>query len=212
VALVGRSGAGKSTCASLLMRFWDVDAGAVRIGGTDVRDLPVDSLRRLVSIVPQDIHLFDDTIAANIALGRPEATPAEIERAARAAQAHDFITRLPRGYDTPCGEPGARLSGGERQRIAIARAFLRDAPVLILDEAASNLDAENEQAVQAAIDELRRNRTVLVIAHRPSTIRSADRIVVLEGGRVAESGRHDALIRRHGAYAQLLAAGPDIPG
>lgn len=212
VALVGRSGAGKSTCASLLMRFWDVDAGAVRIGGVDVRDLPVATLRRLVSIVPQDIHLFDDTIAANIALGRPEATPAEIERAARAARAHDFVMRLPQGYATSCGERGARLSGGERQRLAIARAFLCDAPVLILDEAASNLDAENERAVQEAIDDLRHNRTVLVIAHRPSTIRSADRIVVLEGGRIAETGRHDALIRRHGAYAQLLAAGPDIHG
>jgi len=206
VALVGRSGAGKSTCASLLLRFWDVDAGHVHIGGVDVRDLPIAALRELVALVPQDVYLFNESIADNIRLGRPQATMAEVEQAARIAQAHDFIERLPQGYDTPCGERGARLSGGERQRIAIARAILHDAPILILDEAASNLDAESERALQAALAEVRRDRTVLVIAHRLSTIRAADSIVVLEGGRAVEAGTHDDLLAGNARYAALIAA------
>ncbi|HKT19051.1 MAG TPA: ABC transporter ATP-binding protein, partial [Stellaceae bacterium] len=205
VALVGRSGAGKTTCANLLLRFWDIEDGAIRIGGRDIRALPLASLRRLVTVVPQDVYLFNGTIADNIRLGQPDATPAEIERAARLAQAHQFIAALPQGYDTPCGERGTRLSGGQRQRIAIARAFLRDAPILILDEAVSNLDTENEVALQAALNEIRRGRTVLIIAHRPSTIRSADRILVLEHGRIVEEGTDAALMARNGAYVALIA-------
>ena len=202
VALVGRSGAGKSTCANLLLRFWDPDAGAIRIGGVDIRDLPMSDLRRLVTAVPQDVHLFNETVTNNIRLGCPDATQAEVEHAARLAQAHGFINELPQGYDTICGERGARLSGGQRQRIAIARAFLRGSPILIMDEAVSNLDSENEQALHAAMTEVRRDRTVLVIAHRPSTIRSADRVLVLDEGRVVERGDRE----------NLAASGGDVNG
>jgi len=205
VALVGRSGAGKTTCANLLLRFWDVEAGTIRIGGHDLRDFALSELRRLVAVVPQDVYLFNGSVADNIRLGRPEATDAQVESAARLAQAHDFIAALPRGYATPCGERGARLSGGQRQRIAIARAFLREAPILILDEAVSNLDSENEAALQQALESIRRQRTLLIIAHRPSTIRSADRILVLENGRIVEDGTHNDL--RDGAFAKLIASG-----
>ncbi|MGI5272475.1 thiol reductant ABC exporter subunit CydC [Nonomuraea sp. CA-218870] len=205
VALVGRSGAGKSTCASLLMRMWDVTAGAVTVGGHDVRAFPQEDLRRLITLVPQDVHLFDVSLRDNIRLGRPEATHDDVEAAARAAHAHDFITALPDGYDTLPGELGARLSGGQRQRIAIARALLKDAPILVMDEAVSNLDAESEQEVAAAMAAARHDRTTLVIAHRLSTIRTADRVVVLEDGRVAESGAHAELLARSGPYTRLLA-------
>ncbi|HXQ52663.1 MAG TPA: ABC transporter ATP-binding protein [Stellaceae bacterium] len=206
VALVGESGAGKTTCANLLMRFWDPNEGTIRVGGCDIRELPIEALRRKVTLVPQDVYLFNGSVADNIRLGRPDASDAEIERAARLAQAHDFIAALPQGYATQCGERGTRLSGGQRQRIAIARAFLRDAPVLIMDEAVSNLDTESEEALRQAMHEVRRGRTVLIIAHRPSTIRSADRILMLEGGRIVEDGSHEALLARGGAYARFILA------
>lgn len=203
VALVGPSGAGKSTVFNLLPRLYDVTAGAVRIDGQDVRDVTVASLRGSMSLVSQEPALFNDTIRANIALGRAGASFAEIEAAARAAAAHDFILALPNGYDTNVGERGSNLSGGERQRIALARAFLRDAPILLLDEATSALDAESEARVQEALTNLSKGRTVLVIAHRLSTVRDADRILVLDGGRIVEFGAHGDLMARNGLYTRL---------
>jgi thiol reductant ABC exporter CydC subunit len=206
VALVGHSGAGKSTCTHLLMRFWDVCAGSVTIGDHDVRALPQATLRALIAMVPQDIYLFNTSLRENIRLGRPDATDADVEAAARDALAHDFIVALPDGYATNAGERGVQLSGGQRQRIAIARALLKNAPILVMDEAVSNLDTENERALQAAMARLRAGRTTLIIAHRLSTIRSADRIVVLDQGRVAEVGSHETLVNCDGAYARLIAS------
>jgi ATP-binding cassette, subfamily C, bacterial CydC len=206
VALVGASGAGKTTCANLLLRFWDPQQGRISVSGCDIRDLPLEALRRKVTLVPQDVHLFSGSVADNIRLGRPESSDAEVEHAARLAQAHEFILALPDGYATQCGERGTRLSGGQRQRIAIARAFLRDAPILVMDEAVSNLDSESEAALHLAMETVRRGRTVLIIAHRPSTIRRADRIVVLDGGRIVEDGSHEMLLAAAGAYRRLLLA------
>jgi subfamily B ATP-binding cassette protein MsbA len=204
VAIVGRSGAGKTTLVNLLPRFYDPTSGSVLIDGVDVKDVSLGSLRRQIGIVTQETVLFDDSVGANIAYGSPQATRAEIESAARAANAHEFVVSLPRGYDTTIGERGQRLSGGQRQRIAIARALLRNAPILVLDEATSALDTESELLVQEALATLMMNRTSFVIAHRLSTIRRADAIVVLERGRIVEIGRHDDLVGRpSGAYAAL---------
>ncbi|MGN9908897.1 ABC transporter ATP-binding protein [Phytohabitans sp. LJ34] len=212
VALVGHSGAGKSTSAHLLLRLWDVGDGAITIGGHDLRTIADTDLRRLVAYVPQDVHLFNISIADNLRLGRPGATQAEVEAAARTAQAHDFVTDLPAGYETIAGELGNLLSGGQRQRLAIARALLADTPVLVLDEAVSNLDTESERHLSAAIAATRGGRTTLVIAHRLTTIRTADRVVMLEQGRIVEEGRPDDLLARGGRFARLvrtqLAADP----
>ncbi|NWF79360.1 MAG: ABC transporter ATP-binding protein [Chloroflexi bacterium] len=207
VALVGASGAGKSTCASLLLRLWDVSGGRITVGGYDLRALPQASLRELFASVPQDVYLFNRSVWENIRLGRPDASDSAVVAAAEAAQARAFIEALPESWDTRLGERGASLSGGQRQRIAIARALLKDAPILLLDEAVSNLDGESEQALQTALSTLRRGRTTLVIAHRLSTIRSADRIVVLERGTVVEEGRFNALVTAGGAFSRLVATG-----
>ena len=204
-ALVGASGAGKSTILNLIPRFFDVDSGVVTIDGQDVRSVTIESLRRKLALVSQDIMLFDDTVRANIAYGRPDAGDDTIRQAAQAAGADSFITALPQGYETPVGPRGNRLSGGQRQRIAIARAMLKDAPILLLDEATSALDTESERHVQRALKSLMRGRTTLVIAHRLSTVMDADVIYVLDNGSVAESGTHTELLARGGIYARLYA-------
>lgn len=204
VALVGRSGSGKSTIANLLTRFYDIQQGEILLDGHDLREYTLSSLRNQVALVSQNVHLFNDTIANNIAYARTDVfTREDIEKAATMAYAMDFISKMDNGLDTVIGENGVLLSGGQRQRIAIARALLRDSPVLILDEATSALDTESERAIQAALDELQKNRTSLVIAHRLSTIEKADEILVIEDGRVVERGNHEDLLAQRGAYAQL---------
>ena len=204
VAIVGTSGAGKTTLMNLLPRFYDVSEGSITIDGTDIRTATLKSLRDQIGLVTQETVLFNDTVRANIAYGLEDIDETRIESAARAAFAHDFILDLPRRYDTVIGERGSRLSGGQRQRIAIARAILKDPPILILDEATSALDAESERLVQEALANLMKGRTTLVIAHRLATVRRADRILVLDGGEVREVGRHEELLRRpRGIYSRL---------
>jgi ATP-binding cassette subfamily B protein len=205
VALVGPSGSGKTTLVALLQRLHAPTAGCIEVDGTDVRDVTQESLRAQMAVVFQETLMFNDTVRANIAYGRADASDDEVEAAARVAHAHDFIMALPDGYDTVVGEGGSRLSGGQRQRIAIARAVLREAPILILDEATSALDADSEAVVQGALDILRQGRTTLVIAHRLSTVVSADRIVVLRDGKAIAVGRHEELLAKNDFYAHLVA-------
>lgn len=205
MALVGVSGVGKSTCANLLLRFWDPDKGRILLDGTDLRDLPLARLRRIVSLVPQDPYLFRGTIADNLRLARPDASPGELEWAARAALVAEFTDDLPDGLDTVIGERGSTLSGGQRQRVALAQALLRDAQVLVLDEAVAGIDTQGEALLQDAIARARTGRTTIVIAHRLSTIVAADRVVVLDGGRVVEEGRPGDLLDGDGPFRRLVA-------
>lgn len=202
-ALVGESGAGKSTILNLIPRFYDVTAGAIKIDGADIRDVTLESLRRNMALVSQEVAIFNDTVRENIAYGTPDATPQQIEAAAKAAAAHDFIMELQQGYDTKLGENGVKLSGGQRQRISIARAMLRNAPILLLDEATSALDAHSERLVQTALEKLQKGKTTVVVAHRLSTIMNADIIYVMEDGKIVETGNHASLIKNNGLYARL---------
>jgi ATP-binding cassette subfamily B protein len=203
VAVVGHSGSGKSTLARLLYRFYDVNGGRIVVDGYDIRDVTQASLRGAIAIVPQDTVLFNDTIFYNILYGRPHATRAEVEEAARAAHIHEFILTLPDGYETPVGERGLKLSGGEKQRVAIARALLKNPSILIFDEATSALDSKSERAIQAELDRISVARTTLVIAHRLSTVINADQILVMDAGRVIERGSHAELLAMNGVYAQM---------
>jgi ATP-binding cassette subfamily B protein len=205
VAIVGPSGSGKSTIARLLFRFYDIDSGAIRIDGQDLRDVTQTSLRQSIGVVPQDTVLFNDSVRYNIAYGKPGADPSAIEEAARLARIHDFITALPDGYRSQVGERGLKLSGGEKQRVAIARVILKAPRILICDEATSALDTKTEREIQASLNEVSTNRTTVVIAHRLSTIVDADEILVLDSGEIVERGRHSELLARGGAYATMWA-------
>jgi subfamily B ATP-binding cassette protein MsbA len=206
-ALVGPSGGGKSTIINLIPRFYDPQSGSVSINSNDLKNITIKSLRKHIALVSQDITIFDDTVESNIAYGAPDATEDDVRRAAKAAAADGFISELEDGYKTRLGEDGVMLSGGQRQRIAIARAILRNAPVLLLDEATSALDNESEKAVQAALQELEKGRTTIVIAHRLSTVQTADQIIVLDKGKIVEQGRHDELMKNNGLYARMYKTG-----
>lgn len=203
-ALVGESGSGKSTLANLLLRFWDVDAGSVSVGGVDVRDIPYDDLLASISVVMQDVRLFADTIEGNIRIGRADATHGEVVEAAKRACIHEFVMSLPQGYATPIGENGVGLSGGQKQRLSVARAFLKDAPILVLDEMTSNVDPVNEVLMQRAVSALAQDRTVLVVAHHLSTIRSADQIIVMQQGKIVQKGTHEQLLEEDAGYYRTL--------
>lgn len=203
-AVIGPSGSGKTTLCNLIARFWDVDSGSVKIGGKDVREYTLESLMEQISMVFQNVYLFVDTVENNIKFGRPQATHAEVVEAARKACCADFIEALPDGYDTVIGEGGASLSGGEKQRISIARAMLKDAPIVILDEATANVDPENEDRLQKAIEELTRDKTIIMIAHRLKTVRNADQILVVDEGRIVQKGKHEELIGQEGIYADFV--------
>ena len=212
VALVGQSGSGKTTLANLLARFWDVSAGQVLLRGVDVRRLPLSALMAQISMVFQNVYLFQDTVFNNIAMGRPGATREEVYEAARKACCLDFVMRMPYGFDTMVGEGGASLSGGEAQRVSIARAILKDAPIVVLDEATASIDADNERHIQQAMTELCRGKTTLVIAHKLPTVRNADRIAVVGDGQVLECGSHDELMALDGAYRRMVQAGERARG
>jgi ATP-binding cassette subfamily B protein len=204
-AIVGPSGSGKSTVINLIARFWDVDDGQISIGGIDIREIEPAHLSSLISVVFQQDHLFSGTVRSNIAIAKPDASQDDIEAAARKARAHDFIATLPDSYDTQMGEGGARFSGGERQRIAIARAILKDAPIVLLDEATSALDSTNERAIQEALQALVADKTLIVVAHKLSTIEAADQILVLQDGTIHQSGDHASLLQGEGLYARMYA-------
>jgi ATP-binding cassette subfamily B protein len=203
-AIVGPSGGGKTTLCNLIARFWDVDEGCITLGDADVRRYKLDNLLSCISMVFQHVYLFNDTIENNIKFGKPQATRREVEEAARKACCHDFIMALPNGYDTIVGEGGATLSGGEKQRISIARAIIKDAPIIILDEATANVDPENERQLQLAIAELTKNKTIIMIAHRLKTVRDADQILVVDGGHIAARGAHGELMAQGGLYADFI--------
>ena len=204
-AIVGPSGSGKTTICSLLARFYDPQSGSISVGGHDLREFTCDSLLSNISMVFQNVYLFNDTIRANILFGKPNATEYEMIVAAKKARCHDFIMALPNGYDTVVGEGGGTLSGGEKQRISIACAILKNAPIIVLDEATASIDPENEHLIQQAISELTRGKTIITIAHRLATIRNADQILVVEDGRIAESGTHDELVKQNGVYRRFTA-------
>ena len=203
-AIVGPSGGGKTTLCHLLARFWDVDGGRVTLGGRDVREYDMDSLMQNFSFVFQNVYLFHDTVANNIRSGQPDAPMEKVTEAAKKARCHDFIMKLPQGYDTVIGEAGGSLSGGERQRLSIARAIMKDAPIIILDEATANVDPENEKELMEAIGELTREKTVIMIAHRLKTVRHADQILVVDKGRIVQRGTHDELMVQNGIYRHFI--------